>query len=484
MKIEGARIASIKSAARPSDPEARYVQGLDNSFLLRLDPQRDLSLLTLEKALPSRFHAQPFASYQPTAGQRVTRVAYRKKRLEMDSGAVAAVRVMLLSLRDPRPTSEFSALLLDFPSGPGNSGGAVCDEGGAVIGIVFGAQVLGGTGIGETPDANRAIPVGTLALPVSGISSFLRGLDPALWSSLFPGRGIDEPVTPARDPDSSSSARLRPASGAASFAAGMGLNLSVWPVIGPEENPERAISLLRFQAKSNLSRLRNLLAEQDLQIWGECQAKETWRHEVAVYDNRQTFRQINRDGTRGNILDDLPYPKNGLRPGGEWYHLLSDVAYGPLQYLGSSRVKGKTLHVFGFEASDEDRVCYFSEKKGEAYWADYVDCTGQVIADEQFNTLMIGRQLYPPTERLTWQLQTNISFDFQDINNEGLPTLIPSRVEMSAQLANGEWHFASGIWKDYHRFEARTRILPGDEVGTWQDPNVDSPGKNRRNIQK
>jgi hypothetical protein len=210
--------------------------------------------------------------------------------------------------------------------------------------------------------------------------------------------------------------------------------------------------------------MRNVFAEQQLEMWGENQHKELWRHEVAIYGGNQTFREIKADGSRGKATMELPQPKSGARPGSEWFTLLQRVASitTPLRYLGSSTYRGKTVHAYSYAPSAQDKVCDYREYVhglvSSALWAGYVDCAGALVTDEQFNPLAIMQELYPPLERFTCLLRITVRYDFVVIPGSAAPLLLPSDLKLAGQFNDGRWHFAVAVWKDYHQFKVESAI--------------------------
>jgi hypothetical protein len=210
--------------------------------------------------------------------------------------------------------------------------------------------------------------------------------------------------------------------------------------------------------------MHKVFAEQELQMWGEDDRKEVWEHEVAVYGEQQSFRKINADGSRGREMGTLPYPKVGARPSNEWVTLLRGIAAPdtPLKYLGHGAYQGRSVYLYNYEALAKAKVCNFAERIDHTIstsdWLGYVDCAGTVIADEQFNPLEITRELYPPSERATWLFRLAVDYNFVDISGSATPLLVPMVLRLACQFKNGEWHFASATWKNYHEFRVQSTI--------------------------
>jgi S1-C subfamily serine protease len=478
LRAETTKVRNITAATGPADAEARTIQGVQKNFAFRYNPARDLAVLTLAKPLPNPFHALSFATYRPIQHQRVAGIAYnpphlslagmgflsaQRDRIGIREGEISLLNAQVISLTDNRPAMIDGSLLLTFPSNAGNSGGAVVDGDGKAVGIICGAELV--------PGHPQNDVVGTLALPVTTVFRFLREKEPQLWARVFFGQEtVSDAAAEELAGQLEGKAEAAPVAVVGPLA---GLNLDHPPVRDESSDAAAVVAALERRAGERVAILRNVIAEQQLEMWGDNQRRELWRHEIAIYSQGQTFREIKADGTLAKVVSDLPYPKAGARPGSEWSMLLRRVAAGamPLRYLGTSSYQGKTVHTFSYAATAQDKVCDFAERVsrtlgGSESWTGYVDCSGGVIADEQFNPLQISQELYPPPGRLAGLIRVSVAYRFIVIPGSSDPLLLPADLNLACEFTSGEWHFASVTWKNYHRFKVESTITLGSLAPT------------------
>jgi S1-C subfamily serine protease len=477
LKVEKATVERITLATGPEDEQARSLESVQKSFVLRYNPAQDLAVLTLRAPLPKRFHGLSFATYQPTQDQQVLGIAYglprlsrtgmgmlspHGDRLRISEGQIRLLNVQVVSPTDDRPATIDGGLLLTFPSNPGNSGGAVVDTEGKVVGIICGAELV--------PRQSRYDVIGTLALPVATVFHFLREREPELWAQAFFGH---EKVPEALAKELAEQLQDKPQAAPVAVRGPLAaVTLDRPPVMTEDSDPAAMVTTLRQRAREDIAVMHNVFAEQQLEMWGENQRRELWRHEVAIYGNRQMFREIRADGTQGTATGDLPYPKTGARPGNEWSSLLHGIAAArtPLKYLGSSTYQGKPVHAYSYEATAQDKVCDFAERISRGFlgaesWTGYVDCAGGVIVDEQFNPVEISQELYLPFERLATLVKISVNYSFVSIPGSSGPLLLPADLKLACEFNNGEWHFASATWKNYHEFKVESAIRLDNPLG-------------------
>lgn len=468
LKAENTGVIKVTAATGPNDEAARSIQGLHRTFVFRFDPARDLAVVTLREPLPRRFRGLDFATYRPTQNQPVIGIAYdpprailadlglfsvRRGRLRMSEGEIRLLDADVISPVDNRLAAVEGSLLLSFPSNAGNSGGAVVDSDGRVIGIICGAALVPGRTDGEV--------TGTLALPAASVLRFLREREPELWAKAFSGYPM-----PAEAPNDTAEDGLARREGEPVVRGPIAaLNLDSPPVLAEGIDPIAMVEAAKRRAAERLSAMQNVFAEQQLEMWGgDNQRREIWHHEVAIYKGGQTFREIKADGTRGKSLSQLPQPRAGARPGDEWSSLLRRIAKAatPLTYLGTSTYKGKTVRAYGYAVSAENKVCdymeYVNGVVGSATWKGYVDCAGAILTDELFNPIAILQELYPPLDRFTSLLRITVRYDFVPLPGGGAPSLLPSDLRLAIQFNDGGWRFASAIWRDYHQFKVSSSV--------------------------
>ena len=424
LKVEGVAVASAQSATGPQDSEAVDMNVAGSVF--RFNPSRDVALLTLQRPLPPRFMGLSFASYKPSIGQRVTRIARH-----VDAYDIASGRVVGDDLRYQAPEHLVDLedqFLLDCSSRPGNSGGAVIDGDGRVLGLVE---------IRSTESSGR---IGTAVLPASIVSGFLRGKDPALWARLF-----DKP--------------------AANAAAAQRHDID-WPVALDRQpipangthDPNLPIGALRTQVATGLAAMQRMFAQQSMRFWGDGEREQSWQYQVSMYSDGQRFRTVAGKETDAAAL---PGPKAGILPESEWYDVLSLIETAKLEYMGASSHSGEPVHVFRFNNTAEDAVCWFRQRTAVVFGhkdeAQYVVCGGIVVSDEHFNVLGISQRLAPQFGFVAeWQALARYGLVKLPDGHE--PYLVPLSMDLSARFKNGKVYHASERWSDYHLLVAESTL--------------------------
>jgi len=424
LKVEGVGIAAVVAATGPQDPGS-----LDTDVagsVKRFNPAHDLALLTLRQPLPSRFAGLPLANHEPSVGQPVTRIARHDNAIDYALGTVVSGELQYQSadgLVDL--TGHF---LMDCGSRPGNSGGAVLDGSGRVLGIVE----------MRSTEANGRI--GTAVAGTALISAFLHDNEPALWARLFDKSVVTLAALPLRDLD--------------------------WPVAldGPPlpaqaaDDPDILVDALRMQVATSVGKMRRMTAQQSMRFWGTDQPEQTWQYQVSMYSDGQRFRTV---GGKDMVATALPGPRAGILPESEWYDILSGIANVRLKYLGASSTGGKPVHVFAFRNSASDKVCRFRQRTaaffGHKEDADFVDCDGIVVADAQFQVLGITHRMSPHFGVVAeWRAAAR--YELSNLCNCDERDLVPRSMDLSAQMKNGKSYYASERWSDYHVFVAQSLL--------------------------
>jgi hypothetical protein len=318
--------------------------------------------------------------------------------------------------------------LLDCSSRPGNSGGAVIDGDGHVLGLVE---------IRSTESSGR---IGTAVLPASIVSGFLRGRDPALWSRLFDKPAADAAAAQRHEIDWPVALDRRPI-----------------PANGtPDPNP--LIGALRTQVATSLAAMQRMLAQQSMRFWGDGEREQSWRYQVTMYSDGQRFSTAAGKETDAAAL---PGPKTGILPESEWYDVLSLIGSAKLEYLGASSHSGEPVHVFSFNSTATDAVCWFRQRRavifGHKEEGQYVACGGIVVSDEHFNVLGISQRLAPQFGFVAeWQALARYGLVKLPDGHE--PYLVPLSMDLSARFKNGKIYHASESWSDYHLLVAESTL--------------------------
>jgi hypothetical protein len=424
LKVEGVPVASILSATGPLDSGSieMHVAG----SILQYDPARDIALLTLKRPLPARFIGLPFATYRPSIGQRVTRIARHGDAHDTATGGVVAEELRYETAGRLVDLDRF--FLLDCSSRPGNSGGAVIDEQGRVLGLVE---------IRSSEESGRS---GTAVMGASAVDEFLRAKDPSLWARLFdkPAEDLASAQKPAAD----------------------------WPVeldhppipANGVTDPDLFAAELRAQSARSLAAMQRMIALQSMRSWGDGEREQAWRYQVSVSSDGQRFRS---EAGRELGAGALPAPKAGILPESEWYDTLSLMAKVRLEYIGASSRSGEPVLAFAFHNEASDETCRFRQRTaalfGHKEEESYVACDGQVVSDEHFNVLGIMLRLSPGFGAVAeWRALAR--YGLIKLHDGNGPYLLPMNMDVSARLNNGKMYHASEDWSDYHLFAAQSSM--------------------------
>jgi hypothetical protein len=318
--------------------------------------------------------------------------------------------------------------LLDFSSRPGNSGGAVIDADGRVIGLVA---------IRSTDGSGR---LGTAVLPVSVINGFLKVKDPKLWARLFdrPAENVVSSQTPDRGWPVDLDRHPAPAEGAS--------------------DSNILTAALQAGVAASLAAMRGMIARQDIRSWGDGTREQTSQYEVAMYSDGQRFLS----GTGKELsAAALPAPKAGILPESEWYDTLSLMSKVRLEYVGASLHSGEPVHVFAFHDSPSDKTCRFHQRTATLFGPrekeDYVACEGSIVSDEHFNVLGIALRLSPRFGTVAeWHALAR--YGLIQLHDRPEPHLLPLNMEVSARLNNGRVYHASEGWSGYHLFASKSTL--------------------------
>jgi hypothetical protein len=411
MKVEGVAVKNTQMFTSPQDAGATEVQAGDGT--IRYNPARDLALVTLAAALPVQFKGLPFAGYQPRVGQQIVRSARFGKLYDVAAGKIVTDTVAHVSAAGV-VTSMPKHFLLDCPSRPGNSGGVVMDAAGNVIGMV------------AMRSTDAAGQVGTIALSAALVSDFLKSANETLWSEVFPAREM------AAERDS--------------LPAGLG------SVVAPVAAQPELIAGLRAKAGENARAMREVIAVESVETWGQDQARRSWLFRIAMYSDGQKYQKIDANGTAGRELatSSLSWPRmTGVVPGEQWSivaRLLDDAA---IEHLGSSVYEGHAVNVFRYTSSATG--CASRDANKEVF----AGCAGVVVADERLNALLFTQRMTLPSGRAS-SIRWTEKYRVLAVGNREV--LLPTELEMSGDFRTGKTYFASARWSGYRVFAAEAAV--------------------------
>jgi hypothetical protein len=414
-KVEGVRIEHSVYATGPLDPAAAPIPVIGT--IQRFDPQRDLALLTLERPLPPQYGAATFSTYSPVVGQPVHRLptlAYQR-----NSGSLRHAGILRLFTADHSTHYMHSVLLADFNSPQGTSGGALCDQRGAVLGIISQQD-------------------GSLALPVSVISEFLRREAPVLATRL----NLPELPTVSAQPE------VRDILERAEVKDTFGLTT---------EESQAAVRAVRKHAEEQLRTLDHVLAEASYFTPG-CRVR---KYQIVLLGSDSTFREIEADGTVGVPT---PPPQNRsclVEPGTPWEVGLRGITDGIVGYEGQVVRGGAIRHLFRVQRIE----CRLSQwlRGNKTVETKAEDCGGEVETDELFMpTRMRWVARFTPAEnKWTSSLANEMTLQTFDLGKAGRLTL-PVRFQFTAKARRWWWDEAGSaavLLGNFRPFGAEHRIV-------------------------
>jgi len=390
---------------------------------------------------PVRHKSGVSYSYDYHVGQRVTVAGYYKKTFTAEQahiiGADALIQLGDSQLRDD--------LLLDISLKQGQSGSAVLDEYGHLIGMI----ILVGT-----LKANKDNPItASVALPVRTIAATLVELDPLLGTSLFEKISDSEPkpLVPTFNFEHNESAE---------DDSSVFLRLKADPSDAPD-----AVAELRARAGSSASLFTNFIAKQ-------CLAEQNDKHtcyEVSVAEGEQIYREINGEGKLGKPMTRFSRSGHHIWNDSEWLYTLRETADDPWVFRGAL----DSQYLFTFISSAEDERCYYEEylellpvfSWRHLTWSGAVACFQQIITDIDFNVLSVFTELYLPHKCLTEFFQTIVYFDWVKLEGVTLPILAPTSEELIAKFpGEKDLRIARATWTQYRQYRSEHKIHIGKNI--------------------
>ncbi len=309
----------------------------------------------------------------------------------------------------------------------GASGGIIVDSNTKkIVGIL--------NEIGEGKDKDRI----ALAVPVKELSDFVTRAQPYLQATLFPKTVFISPV-----------------------AADL-YSPYVWPRAEalsqrPVEPPE--VVKLRRTAQFLADSMRNFTATETF-AWGRDnrEPEATDAYETLIVDGWQRWRHL---GDR-KFYEDVPFPplNFSIVSGPEWSELPRVVGTElnmKIHQAPDAVVGGRTIHVFQYTATAEDRLCRFQSVTNFAFFqrsaTKFYDCHGEVWMDDSGIILRISEalDLSGPWYRW-WGVMT-----YGWLEKDGIQYLVP--VTITTQAENKKTYWCRGLFTDYEMFGARARLV-------------------------
>lgn len=426
--VAGGSSTKVLSLAQESDTNKTDV--LAGRRTLSYNIANDVSFVYTKKPVHHK-SGIPY-SYHFYGGQKVEVAGYYRGRFETREARIIGANVPLRMGRAKLDNN----LVLDADLKPGQSGSAVLDESGNLLGMI----ILTGAIKSRSGDLTASI-----ALPVLTIAKALVKLDPPLGSTVFTNMPEEE---------------QKPVHASAVVYQNNDLPDDTSPVI-PElsavpSDVSDPVGKLRAKADVSARFLHNFLAKQ-------CLAQGTQKpicHEIGMVDGQETYRRIKRNGELGEPTTSFPILKYGVWNQSEWLDVLSEIADNPWVFQGVVN----DHYLFSFQSSVEDDRCYYLERPvkgipifggGHPPWEGSVACYEQVVTDKDFNVLSVFTELRPPGECLAELFQTAMYYDWTELEGLKSPVPFPTKERIAAKF-QGQTHlwYASVTWTGYRKFRA------------------------------
>jgi Trypsin-like peptidase domain len=431
LNVAGARTEKVLSPATENDPHNSDTAVLHSKRRLSFNIAKDISFIYTKKPI-HRKSGIP-VSYKPFVGEAVHVAGYTGHTFWTKEAHIIGSNVRLIS-GEAELTEN---LILDVPLEAGNSGGAVLDKRGNLLGMV----IL--TGELKLDNANIKASV---ALPVRSIATFLVQVDPVLGINIF--GNIPEP-------------ELKPEQ----------IQYVYQEIDVPEEHspimPDlaahhsevpNAVAMLHVSALNAFKQARNLIATQCL-VQG---TQEPVCYEVGLVAGKQVFRRVENNGTIGTPKNHPATPKHGVWALEDWADDLEEIADEAWVFEGSIGDR----YLFTNIATADDERCYFEESPRMGVplfggwhpkWQGPVDCFLAVVTDNHFNVVLSFMESRPPDNCLTKLFQRAMYYDYLKL--EESPMLLPVRERIVAKLLQQEQPLYSSVtWTDYRKFRSEHRI--------------------------
>jgi hypothetical protein len=344
-------------------------------------------------------------------------------------------------------------VIVDVALKPGDSGSAVFDHNGRLLGMI----ILAGRIV------TRRGPLSvSVALPASTIAKALRTVDPKAASDIFSEIPQDETshvastwidmATSDFEPLDSSEARVAEVS---EVILPTIENLGVF-----SSNASDPIEKLRAKADTASKLMNNLLATECLI------SKRRQCYQVSVFEGDKQYREISKRGTPGPTTTN-PFRRNGkprsLWSRSSWADDIASIGEMPWNFEGAVG----SGYVFSGRGRVEDDRCWFTESPAsipifqpyQPEWEGSVDCLEVLFTNSDFQVLSLYTEFYPPAHCLTERM--NIVIEYQWVRLEGVdePVLLPIKENLSARIRGQKQPLsATVLWSDYRKFRVDHKI--------------------------
>ena len=433
LRVTGGLTEKVLSPASDNDSNKATIPIAKSQRTLSCNIANDVSFVYTKKPIPHKSGLSH--SYNFYVGQKVQVAGYHDRKFETKGASIIGANVKLVigvvQLNDN--------IILDISLNPGDSGSAVLDERGTLLGMIVltGAVKLLGNDV-----------TASVALPIKTIARALVEVDPVLGLSIFNDIPQEEP---------------KPTQPEYVIYQDSDLPEDTSPII-PDVSvaPIDAIDPVgKLRAKSEVASklMVDFIAKQCL-VQG---TQKPLCHELAYVDGQQIFRKISADGKVGKPRNSFPAQKHGVWTQSDWADTLSEIADNPWVFQGAV----DDHYLFTFEAAAEEERCDYEEYSqgiplfggGHPGWKGSVDCFEAVLTDRNLNVLSVFAEMHPPDGCLTRVIQTALYFDWVTLEGIKSPILVPVKERIAAKVRGQKdlW-YANVTWTHYEKFRAQHRM--------------------------
>jgi hypothetical protein len=220
---------------------------------------------------------------------------------------------------------------------------------------------------------------------------------------------------------------------------------------------------LRVTAQRLADSMRNFSATETF-AWGQesRQPEFSDAYETLIVGGLQRWR---RPGSQ-KFYHDVPFPplSDSIVSGAEWSwlpELLGIELHLNIHQAPNAIVGGRTIHVFQYAATAEDKVCAFRNhyilRLGGS--KRFYDCHGEVWLDESGIILRISQtiDLTGPWHR--WRGVMTYGW----LKKDGRRFLVPVTIATQADYRKTYW--CRGLFTDYEMFDVKSRVVTSAGVG-------------------
>jgi hypothetical protein len=438
LNVSGGRTAKVMSLARDSDSNKSDIPMGATRSILSYNVANDISFIYTKNAVPTK-SGTPY-SFDFRVGQKVHVAGYHNHIFTSREALIIGKNVALTIGQTPLNNN----LILDTTIVPGQSGSAVFDDSGRLLGMLFSSGQL------TIGDGHLSV---SIALPTETIARALVNVDPTLGQALFPQLPTTESPSivplPLIQQDSDPPADTSPVIP----------HLSALATALPN-----AVLGLNTAASLSASRLVNFIAKQCLVIG----TQKPICHEVSVIDDEQNFQKIGNHGKLGKRISASSIKKYaGSWKRTSWYEALGEIADNPWIFQGST----DGHYLFTFNSTVSDDRCYYEESTNEVPlfggrhlpWAGAVACFEMVLTDRHFNIESTFTEMYPPKECAAQLYQSAIYYSWSTLPGLAQPVLLPETERTTTKFAgHDDLVYTNMSWSNYAKFRAEHTIRTGN----------------------